>query len=129
MAIDAFAGLAVLSVCAGVLASQHGNGINLLVAWFVIVDKEARIPLGAGPTEKVIVAKLVRFLALLDAFHGANTNGNRLVEPSRAGVPIGLLRRDLLVLHLGSRSTGNGFGGNGKCNLWRRRTAASSVGV
>jgi hypothetical protein len=97
MAIDAFAGLAVLSVCAGVLASQHGNGINLLVAWFVIVDKEARIPLGAGPTEKVIVAKLVRFLALLDAFHGANTNGNRLVEPSRAGVPIGLLRMGSVI--------------------------------
>lgn len=129
MAVDALIRLAVLPICTRVLTSQHGNGVNLLAAGLIVVDKEARVTLGAGPSQKVVVAQLIRLLALLDALHGRDADGDGLVQPAVAGIPVGLLGGNLLVLRLGG-STGGGLGGNGERNLGRgAAVAARGVGV
>ncbi len=111
MSIYAFPVLAVLAMGARVLAREHGNGVNLLAVRLVVVDKVARLALGARPTQEVVVAQLVRVLALLDRLHDGDVDGDGLVEAAGAGVPVGLLGRDGLVL---GRAAGAGGGGGGR---------------
>ncbi len=98
MSVYTFPVLAVLAVGARILTRQDGNGVNLLAVGLVVVHKVAAVALGARAAEEVVVAQLVRVLALLDGVHDGHVDDDGLVEPTRAGVPVGLLRRDLLVL-------------------------------
>lgn len=102
VAVYALPVLTVLAVGAGILTSQDGNGVNLFRIGLVVVHKVATVALGTWPAQKVVVAELVRVLALLDSVHDGDIDNDGLVEAAHAGVPVGLLGRDLLVLGAGA---------------------------
>lgn len=138
---------AVLAVRARVLPRQDRNGINLLGVGLVDVHKVAAVALGAGPAEEMVVAKLVSVLALLDGIHDGDVDDNGFVEAARAGVPVRLLGRDLLVLGRGrgrrrrdidgGGAVGAGSGGprtglvgrEGDAHRRRRRAVGNGMGV
>jgi hypothetical protein len=113
MSIYAFPVLAFLAVRAGVLSRKNSNGVNLLAVGLVVVDKVASLALGARSPQEVVIAELIRVLALLDRVHDSYIDSNGLIEAAGAGIPVGLLGRNRLVLRStvgGRRRSNSGFG-------------------
>lgn len=98
MSVYAVLLFAVLAVGARVLPRQDGDCLELVRRGLVFMHKLARIELGTGAAQEVVVAQIVLALSLLDALHGRDADGDGLVEAAGPGVPVGLLRGHRHVL-------------------------------
>ena len=140
MSIYAFPVLAFLAVRAGVLSCKNSNGVNLLGVGLVVVDKVAGLALGARTAEEVVIAELIRVLALLDSFHDSYIDSNGLIQAASARIPVRLLGRNGLVLSSstvgGRRRSGSGLGARAglgrsqrKAHDRRGRAICNGVGI
>ena len=87
MPINTILDIAILSIRAGVEASQKGNGDQLVLGRLVPVLKHAGVALAAGAAQIMVVAELVVVPALLDVVQRGLRDLEGRVEAAGAGVP------------------------------------------
>lgn len=96
VSINTILDIAVLSIRAGVEASQKGNGDKLVRGRLVPVLKHAGVALAAGAAQVMVVAELVVVSALLDVVQRGLGDLEGGVESAGAGVP--MLKKSVVVL-------------------------------
>jgi len=87
MTIDTILHFALLSAFAGIETRQEGYRIDLVLRRLVLVLEAARVTLGAGASQIVIVAQLVAVLSFLDAIQCGLRYLERGIQSSRPRAP------------------------------------------
>jgi len=91
--IDTVLNLAVLPLLAGVETSQERNGVDFVLGGFILVLEAARISLGTGTSQIVVIAKLVAIFSLLNAVQCRLRHLKGRIQSAATRVPRGWLRR------------------------------------
>lgn len=91
MAVNTIVDLTILTIGAGIQASQEGYGSPLRFVWSIFVFKTARVPLRTGAPQVMIIAKFVVVLSFLDVIQSCLVDLQRWIQSPGARIPSGSL--------------------------------------
>lgn len=119
MAIDTIFHIAVLTARTGIQSREKGNSCLLRLVWSIFVFKTARVALGTGPSQVMVVAQFVVVFSFLDVVQSALVYLQRIVQATGSWAPWWRL--------VAARDRALGwFWRNGESDLWRWRGGFNS---